>query len=553
MMAAHWLHRHALAVPDAPAIYLGTSLVATHGQWARRAGALARQFQGAGLQPGDRVALFMRNHVRYLDVMLGAWWAGLAVVPINAKLHPHEAQWIIDDAQARWAFVSGEVMGSGDEASGPSCFSGVERQVDVDSLEDEAWWATLEQDAAGITGGLAALPQPLDRAPDDLAWLFYTSGTTGRPKGVMITHRNLQTMAMGYFVDVDPVSRQDRIVYAAPMSHGNGLYALPHLMAGAVHVVPASGGFDADELFDLGFTLGPLSLFAAPTIVNRIVACAQARGLAPQDCARAFKTIVYGGAPMYAADIERALKVMGPRFVQIYGQGETPMTGTVLARHHLADVTHPRHRERLASIGVAQTPVQVRIAGHDGEELPPGETGEVLVRGDSVMAGYWCNPEATAATIRDGWLWTGDMGSQDEDGFITLKDRSKDLIISGGSNIYPREVEEVLLQHAGVAEVAVVGEPHPEWGEAVVAFVVAQDSHSPHAAQLDAWCLARIARFKRPKRYVFVEGLPKNAYGKVLKRELRDLAQGRNSPQQPPANRQEHEVPSPPGIPAAPR
>jgi long-chain acyl-CoA synthetase len=234
---------------------------------------------------------------------------------------------------------------------------------------------------------------------------------------------------------------------------------------------------------------------------------------------------------MYAADIERALNVMGPRFVQIYGQGETPMTGTVLARHHLTDRTHPRHRARLASIGVAQSSVQVRIADIDGLEVSAGQTGEVLVRGDSVMAGYWRNPEATAATIRDGWLWTGDMGSQDEDGFITLKDRSKDLIISGGSNIYPREVEEVLLQHPGVAEVAVVGEPHPEWGEAVVAFVVSKGADRALASELDEWCLTRIARFKRPKRYVFLEALPKNAYGKVLKRVLRDLAQGRSAPQ----------------------
>jgi long-chain acyl-CoA synthetase len=207
------------------------------------------------------------------------------------------------------------------------------------------------------------------------------------------------------------------------------------------------------------------------------------------------------------------------------------MTGTVLARHHLTDRTHPRHRARLASIGVAQSSVQVRIADIDGLEVSAGQTGEVLVRGDSVMAGYWRNPEATAATIRDGWLWTGDMGSQDEDGFITLKDRSKDLIISGGSNIYPREVEEVLLQHPGVAEVAVVGEPQPEWGEAVVAFVVSKGADRALASELDEWCLTRIARFKRPKRYVFLEALPKNAYGKVLKRVLRDLAQGRSAPQ----------------------
>jgi long-chain acyl-CoA synthetase len=172
-------------------------------------------------------------------------------------------------------------------------------------------------------------------------------------------------------------------------------------------------------------------------------------------------------------------------------------------------------------VGVAQTPVQVRVADEQGHSLPPGEVGEVLVRGDTVMAGYWRNPEATAAALRGGWLWTGDMGCLDVEGFLTLKDRSKDLLISGGSNIYPREVEEVLLTAPGVAEVAVVGAPDPEWGEVVVAFIVPLPGASVTEAALDAHCLAHIARFKRPKRYVFVESLPKNHYGKVLKTELR--------------------------------
>ncbi|MCB1979988.1 MAG: AMP-binding protein, partial [Burkholderiaceae bacterium] len=234
-----------------------------------------------------------------------------------------------------------------------------------------------------------------------------------------------------------------------------------------------------------------------------------------------FKTIVYGGAPMYAADIRRALRIMGPRFVQIYGQGESPMTGTALSRAHLADVNHPRHEARIASIGVAQTPVRIRVAGPDGQSLPVGEVGEVLIQGDSVMAGYWRNPEATTAAIRDGWLWTGDMGALDADGFLTLKDRSKDLIISGGSNIYPREVEEVLLTAPGVAEVAVVGAPDAEWGEAVLAFVVLQAGATTTPESLDQHCLAQMARFKRPKHYQMVQALPKNDYGKVLKTALR--------------------------------
>jgi long-chain acyl-CoA synthetase len=504
MNLAHLLQRQALQSPERPAILEAERLHATYGQWADRAARLGAAMQAQGLQQGDRVLLFMRNHPRYLEFMFGCWWAGLVVVPVNNKLHLKEVQWIADNAQARWAFVTQDLVPPGDDLAG---LTGV---TEADGAQADA----MLQHAT-------ALPAITERGADDTAWLFYTSGTTGRPKGVMITHRNLMTMGLGYFCDVDPIASDDAIVYAAPMSHGAGIYAIPHLMAGARHVVPASGGFDAAELFDLGLKTGPLSLFAAPTIVKRLVDEAETAGYSPARCAQAFKTIVYGGAPMYAADIERALRVMGPRFVQIYGQGESPMTGTVLSRRHLADTAHPHHAERIASVGVAQTPVRIRVADAQGRDVPLGEVGEVLIGGDSVMAGYWRNPEATASAIRDGWLWTGDMGSLDADGFLTLKDRSKDLIISGGSNIYPREVEEVLLTAPGVAEVSVVGAPDPEWGEVVVAFVVAAPGTVVNAQQLDAHCIEHIARFKRPKRYEFVDALPKNNYGKVLKTELR--------------------------------
>ena len=510
MNLAHLLLRMARQHPNRPALFHGTHCMATYAQWAQRCAHLATQFEQAGLQPGDRVGLFMHNHPRYLEVMFGAWWAGLAVVPINAKLHMREAQWIVDNAQARWAFVTGDITTDTGEQ-----LQGIQRVIDVDSVEANSFWETPKL-------GDQAPSQPIaPRDADDLAWIFYTSGTTGRPKGVMITHRNLMTMGLAYFTDVDAISPDDAIAYAAPMSHGAGLYAIPHLMAGGRHVVPASGGFDAAELFALGQDVGPLSLFAAPTIVKRLVDHAEQAGESPEACARAFKTIVYGGAPMYAADIQRALRIMGPRFVQIYGQGESPMVGTALSRFHLSDTAHPEHAQRLASIGVAQTPVQIRITDDQGHDLRLGEVGEVLIKGDSVMAGYWRNPEATAAAIRAGWLFTGDMGSLDAHGFLTLKDRSKDLIISGGSNVYPREVEEVLLQAPGVSEVAVVGAPDPEWGEIIVAFVVVQPGVMLNAEALDAFCLNEIARFKRPKRYEWVDHLPKNNYGKVLKTDLR--------------------------------
>jgi long-chain acyl-CoA synthetase len=246
------------------------------------------------------------------------------------------------------------------------------------------------------------------------------------------------------------------------------------------------------------------------------------------------KTIIYGGAPMYLADLEDALNVFGPRLAQIYGQGETPMTITALSKADHADHDHPRWQDRMQSVGVPRTDVEVRVVDDSGHELPSDEIGEVVVRGDVVMSGYWHQPEATAESLRDGWLHTGDVGSFDTDGYLTLRDRSKDLIISGGMNIYPREVEEALLRHPGVGAAAVVGRPDPEWGEAVIAFVVtAEGTDPPRVEDLDRTCLDAIARYKRPKDYRFVDALPTNNYGKVVKRELRDLLRAESEPSGP--------------------
>lgn len=499
MNIAQLLLRSATVHPERPAILHGARVHHDYRTFAGRAAAIAGGLRAKGYMAGDRVAVFMTNCPEYLEVLYGIWWAGLVAVPVNAKLNPRELAFVLDDAEACCLFVSADLAGE----SGP-----LVSDIPV-VTPGTADYETLLQSAS-----LALQP----RAPDDLAWLFYTSGTTGHPKGVMETHRNLLGMTSCYFSDVDPVDPDDAIVYAAPMSHGAGLYNFAHVLKAARHVVPASGGFDPAELCALAESVGRLSFFAAPTMVRRLVEHVAASGAN----SRGFKTIVYGGGPMYGEDIRRGLDVLGNRFVQIYGQGECPMTITALSREQLADRAHPRWAERIASVGVAQSLVEVRVADADGNALAVGETGEILVRGDIVMAGYWRNPEATAKTLRDGWLWTGDLGSLDADGFLTLRDRSKDVIISGGSNIYPREVEEALLRHPAVREVAVVGRRDAEWGEVVVAFVVAPGVDS---AELDALCREQIARFKRPKEYHFVDELPKNNYGKVLKTELRQRIQ----------------------------
>jgi long-chain acyl-CoA synthetase len=353
------------------------------------------------------------------------------------------------------------------------------------------------------------------REDDDPAWLFYTSGTTGRPKGVVLCARQLRGCTLAYFGSVQSVERGDTMLHPAPLSHGGGMYHLPYVLNAGLNVVPRSHGFDPHEALALAAHWQRASIFAAPTMVRRLVDAARTLLERPQGLA----TIVYGGGPMYLADIEEALQVIGPHFAQIYGQGECPMTISVLPKGDVLDTSHPRYRERLASVGHAQAMVEVKIGHGSGSSLPVGEVGEICVRSELVMAGYWRDPEATAKAIRDGWLQTGDVGRLDADGYMTLLDRSKDLVISGGTNIYPREVEEALLTHPQVAEVSVIGRPDPEWGEVVVAFVVCRQLLS--VAELDAHCLEQVARFKRPKHYHFVQALPKNNYGKVLKTELR--------------------------------
>ena len=359
----------------------------------------------------------------------------------------------------------------------------------------------------------------MPRSDTDPAWLFYTSGTTGRPKGVVLAARQLRLASLAYLSEVQSVAAGDVMLHPAPLSHGGGLYHLPYVMHAGVNVVPASGGFDPAEIVELAAHWRQRIVLRG---TDDGAAAGRPRGRSSANGREGLATITYGGGPMYLADIQRALQVIGPHFAQIYGQGESPMTITVLPRDVINDSAHPRHRERLASVGHAQPMLEVTIRGADGSELPVGAVGEVCVRGDTVMQGYWQQPEATAAAIRDGWLYTGDVGRLDDEGFLTLLDRSKDLIISGGSNIYPREVEEVLLQHPAVQEASVIGRRDDEWGEVVVAYVVACTPVDAAPSSMRS-ASEHIARFKRPKRYRFVEALPKNHYGKVLKTELREI------------------------------
>ena len=504
MNIAHWLARSARVYPGNPAVSQGSRVVFDYAQLAQRVSALAAGLrQQLALQPGDRVALVMTNSPFYVELLYAAWWGGLTAVPVNAKLHHEEAAYILDHSGAKVCFVSADLAADIGALEGRT--GQLARVIEAGYAD---YHALLQWDDA---------TQPFPVRPDDAAWLFYTSGTTGRPKGVTISHRNIIAMSLCYFADVDQIGAGDCVLHAAPMSHGSGMYNFPHVLRAANQVIPEHPHFDPGEIFALCKTFRGVAMFAAPTMVSRLVAYAREH----RPALDGLKTIIYGGGPMYLEDIKQALAVLGERLVQIYGQGECPMAITALSRSHIADRTHLRWEERVASVGVAQSAVEIIVADDNDVPLLIGEIGEVLVRGDVVMQGYWANPEASAQTLRNGWLHTGDVGSFDADGFLTLRDRSKDLIISGGSNVYPREVEEVLLRHPSVAEVSVVGRRHADWGEEIVAFVTLRPGTQAAESELDALCLRHIARFKRPRVYRFVDSLPKNNYGKVLKTELR--------------------------------
>jgi long-chain acyl-CoA synthetase len=497
MNLALWLERAGSSHGDRPALGFGSRVIRRYGEVAGRAAKLAASLRNRfSLQSGERVAIVAKNCPDYVELMFGIWHAGLAAVPANAKLHGRELGYILEHSGARVCFASSELR----DQIASHVPSMLERLIAIGSAEYEALFKADPVKSWPCQG-------------DDLAWLFYTSGTTGRPKGAMLTHRVLAAASHAYAAEVDPIAPGDVLLHAAPMSHGSGLYMMAQVARLGVNVVPESSSFDAEEALGLFDAWPRSSMFAAPTMVKRLVEC---KAQCNPDHIR---TIIWGGAPMYVADARSAIDRFGPRFAQIYGQGESPMTITTLSKQEIADRDHPHWFDRLASAGRPFGCVEVMVAGDDDQPTSIGEAGEVLCRGDVVMPGYWRNPEASAATLKGGWLHTGDVGVFDREGYLTLKDRSKDVIISGGSNIYPREVEEVLLEHALVREVSVIGRPDAQWGEVVVAYVVGEADRN----ELDALCLNNIARFKRPKDYVFVNSLPKNNYGKILKTELREV------------------------------
>jgi acyl-CoA synthetase (AMP-forming)/AMP-acid ligase II len=503
------LTKSARTFPNNLAIIHGTRK-STYAEFNARANRLANALKKLDIGRGDNVALLQYNYPEMLESMFACFKAGCGAVPINFRLHPSEYAFIIDHSEAKAAILSAEfnedVLGIRDR---------IPRARHLITLSQARGELLLYEQL------LAAESDQWDDVavmPDDLAWLFYTSGTTGLPKGAMLTHRNLLAMTMNFYADMCPgFGPEDVILHAAPLSHGSGLYALPNIAKAATNVILASKSFDAELVFKTIEEHRVTNMFAAPTMVKLMV---DSPAVDRYDHS-SLRAVNYGGGPMFVEDLKQAIRKLGPCLVQLFGQGESPMTITYLPhRDHVLDGT-PEQMKRLASAGFARTDVEVKIFGPDDEELSPGNMGEIVTRSDLVMAGYWRNPDATADTLRKGWLHTGDIGYMDESGYLYIMDRSKDMIISGGENVYPREIEEVLIRHSAVSEVAVIGVPDPRWGEAIKAVVALVPGASTSAEELIDFCKDYVASYKKPKTIDFVGELPKNNYGKIMKRELR--------------------------------
>ncbi|BBC38497.1 uncharacterized protein SGFS_097910 [Streptomyces graminofaciens] len=464
----------------------------------RRSDALARHLRLLGAAPGSRVALLMRNRPELLEAMYAAFKAGMVIVPLNAKLPAAEVAYHLEDSEAAVLVTDEKGAAEVGDPGVPLVVTG----PDYERL--------LDSHAVGPYG-------IVDVRPDTVAWLFYTSGTTGRPKGAMLTHGGLAFVVASWLADLTPLDEHDVTLHAAPLSHGAGFHALAATARGVHQVIPAEERFDPPAILALMRERRVTNTWMVPTQITMLVDHLDGGACVLPD----LRHIVYGGAPFPTAELAAALRTFGRVLVQLYAQGESPMTVTWLPAADHPDPDGPE-TALLRSAGYPRPGMDLRIVDPDsGEVLGPDAVGEVAVSGPAVMTGYWKRPEETAKALHGGWLRTGDLGRIDFGGRLFLLDRSKDLIITGGSNVYAIEVERALLEHAGVADVAVIGTPHRTWGETVTAVVVPGDDGA-EGDELAAHAKRLLAPYKVPRRFEFVDAIPRNAYGKIDKRRLRE-------------------------------
>ena len=494
MNLATLLQQSARCFPERPAItWRGTTLA--YAEFDAYSASMAAWLTNIAAAPNGRVVLYLDNCPELLITMFAAFRAGSSVVPCNSRLTSDELSFLIGDSDASVVITDA-----------------VHERVAREAAAQDVIVRVVGRDLDEVLSGPAAPMVDVD--PNQTAWIFYTSGTTGRPKGAMLSHGVLNFVTVSWLADLTPLDETDVTLHAAPLSHGAGFHALAATARAAHQIIADSASFDPASILALINERGVTNTWMVPTQIVMLTDAAH-HGLEIPT----LQHVVYGGAPMTPVAMTKALDRFGSIFVQLYGQGETPMTATVLRKQDHV----PKY---LGSAGRARAGIELRIVDTGGIPVAAGEVGELVVRGPSLMSGYWNRPDATAETIVNGWLHTGDLGRMTDDGIIYLLDRTKDMIISGGSNVYAAEVEQVLSAHESVGEVAVIGVPDDLWGELVVAVVVPAAAAALDTASLDAHCRVTLAGYKVPRRYVIVDALPRNAYGKVLKRELRREVSG---------------------------
>jgi len=489
--------------PDRPAL-IWRDRTWTWAQFSHRVQAAAGALAARGVQHGDRVLLHARNSNAVLETMFASWMLGAVWVPTNFRLTPPEVAYLASSSGATVHIFDSAfpAHAAAAKAENPAC-----------KLEISIGPGVLEWDTLATHG--APLTRAADVACDHPAWFFYTSGTTGRPKAGVLTHGQMEYVVCNHLCDLMPATTENDVsLVVAPLSHGAGVHALPQVARGAATVLLSGERLDCEEAWRLVERHRVTNMFTVPTILTMLTRHA---AVDRYDHA-SLRYIIYAGAPMYRADQVHALRKLGNVLVQYFGMGEVTGNITVLPRdlHSVEDADM-----KVGSCGYPRTGMEVVILDLDGNPLPPGTTGEICVRGPGVFAGYHNNQDATAQAMRFGWFHTGDLGHMDEQGFVFITGRASDMYISGGSNVYPREIEEALLLHPSVAEVCVVGMPDARWGESGVAVLVAAANAEIDERALLAHLDGRLAKYKWPARFVVWPELPKSGYGKVTKRDVK--------------------------------
>ncbi|WP_051377475.1 acyl-CoA synthetase [Paraburkholderia dilworthii] len=497
--------------PEEPGFITSTR---TH-TWAeinRRVDAVCTALRTKGVRKGDKILIHSRNNLPLFESAYVAFKLGAVWVPTNYRIAPPEAGYLAKSSGARVMFYD----------------SGFEPYVDAvreasDALEivvalgnarsgELAYDDLLKTDCEGSFDA-----EEVDR--DDPLWFFYTSGTTGYPKAGTLTHGQMAFVVTNHLADLMPgINYRSRSLVVAPLSHGAGIHAIVNTARGAASIVPSSERLDAEEAWALVEKHKVDNMFTVPTIVKILT---EHESVDQYDHS-SLKFVIYAGAPMYRADQQRALQKLGRVLVQYYGLGEVTGNITVLPPD--------MHREddddadaRVGTCGYPRTGMEIAILDDDSMKLEPFETGEICVRGPAVFIGYDNNPDANKKAFKDGWFHTGDLGHLDRDGYLYVTGRSSDMYISGGSNIYPREVEEALLRHPTIQEVAVLGIPDEKWGEVGVAVIVRRGDVTVSDEELLAHLDGRLAKYKWPRHFVYWDSLPKSAYGKITKKDVRAL------------------------------